>query len=149
MRYAAVLMFVSLLTGCSSPLAPTSAVDDRLAPALALLDAVETPLPWNGRTFKAWRQGVPFRVEPLPADFGAVWDGSAVILNANLTGYDTAGIAGLLAHELRHADGIRHDCGPTQDKRSTPWSAYAVHVWTLQALGEAAQARGNEGGFCD
>lgn len=122
-----------------------------MAPILAALDAIPTRLPWNGLTFQEWRTrlNVPIRVEPMAPLYGAVWNGSAVVLNANLTGYDLHGKAGLIAHELRHADGIGHDCGPHQDHRATPWSAYAVHVWTLQQLGEHEQAKGNEGGFCD
>lgn len=146
-------LLIGLLTaGCASPAAPSaSLVDPRAVAVVAVLDGITTPLPWNGLTMRQWRErlNVTIRVEPLPQDYGAVWNGSSVVLNANLTGYDLHGQAGLIAHELRHADGIAHDCGPHQDHRATPWSAYAVHVWTLRQLGEEAQALGNEGGYCD
>jgi hypothetical protein len=154
-RTIALLSTVALAIGCASPVAPTATrsayTDPALAPALALLDSISAPLPFNGLTIAQWRQrlNVPIRTASLDRDFGSGWTGSEIIVNANLTGYDTTGIAGLIAHELRHADGIAHDCGPQQDHRATPWSAYAVHVWTLDQLGEHAQARGNEAGFCD
>ena len=97
---------------------------------------------------REWRQRVPIRTVVMEEWKGAVWDGEAILVNASLT-YDAAGLAGVIAHELRHADGIQHDCGPHQDRRSTPWSAYAVQIWTLEQLGAHDQARGNEGGFCD
>ncbi len=150
MRYLLTLALALTLTGCASPLEPSSPVDPRLEAIMATLDGIAAPLPWNGQTFRAWRTSlnVTIRIAPLPADYGATWDGQTVTLNANLTGYDLIGQAGLIAHELRHADGIGHDCGPHQDHRGT-WSAYAVHVWTLEQLGAHDQAKGNEGGFCD
>lgn len=123
---------------------------------LTELDAIQGPLPWNGLTFREWAARVTIVVEPMAPYAngtipGAAWDGRRVILNANLTGYDARGRAALIAHELRHADGARHTCGPegNQDRRADGWTAYAVHVWTLEQLGEHDQARGNEGGFCD
>ena len=92
---------------------------------------------------------VPIVIAPLDQDYGAVWNGREVVLNASLTGYDARGKVALIVHELRHADGIRHDCGPTQDHRATVWSAYAVQVWTLERLGEPSQAIAVSGGFCD
>jgi hypothetical protein len=147
----APLLLAALLAGCASPLAPEPPPHALLAPALAHLDALPGVLPWNGRSMRDWRRGVTITTAPLPRAYGAVWDGSAVVINADLTGYDAVGVAGLIAHELRHADGARHECGPdlTQDRRTTPWSAYAVHVWTLDALGAPDQARGNEGGYCE
>jgi hypothetical protein len=151
-RYA--IMLAVLTTACSGPIEPSpraGQVDPRLAPVLAVLDSIDEPLPWNGETFRSWRArlAVPVVLEPLDRNFGAVWTGSAVILNADLTGYDDHGKAALIAHELRHADGIRHDCGPYQDRRATEWSAYDVQIWTLTRLGEYDQAKGNESGFCD
>jgi hypothetical protein len=155
-RLLAATVLAVAVAGCAAPTAPSEAravavVDPTLAPALALLDGIPTPLPFNGLTVAAWRQrlDVPIRTAALDRDYGAVWTGSEILVNSGLTGYDTAGVAGLIAHELRHADGIAHDCGPHQDHRATPWSAYAVHVWTLDQLGAHDQARGNEGGFCD
>lgn len=91
------------------------------------------------------------RTVVLDIDYGGMWSDGAILINARLTGYDAIGVAGIIAHELRHADGIRHECGPNgdQDRRSTPWSAYAVQIWTLQQLGAHDQAKGNEGGYCD
>lgn len=148
----AVLM--PFIGACSGPIEPSrisATVDPRAARLVAMLDAIDTPLPWNGETFAAWRErlAVPIRVEPLPAAFGAVWNGSAVVINADLAGYDDAGQAALIAHELRHADGIAHDCGPYQDRRSTAWSAYDVQIWTLLQFGKPDQAIGNESGYCD
>jgi hypothetical protein len=153
----ATLAIVVLSLGCGrlpiepTRTAPAAAVDPRAVPIVAMLETIETPLPWNGETFREWRArlNVPIRVEPLERDYAAVWTGEAVILNAHLTGYDMHGQAAIIAHELRHADGIRHDCGPHQDKRATAWSAYAVQIWTLEQFGAFDQAKGNEGGYCD
>ncbi len=149
MRYAFILAAL-LLTGCAGPFAPDAPPHPLITPALALLDSIETPLPWNGKTMREWRQRVPIRTVVMEEWKGAVWDGDAILINASLT-YDAAGLAGVIAHELRHADGMRHECGPegNQDRRSTPWSAYAVQIWVLRQLGEEGQAVGNEGGFCD
>jgi hypothetical protein len=152
LRYAPLVAL--LATGCASPAQPTApaaTVDSRLVAAVAALDSLPTPLPFNGLTIRQWRErlNVPIQSQPLDQDYGAVWNGTAIVVNTHLTGYDTLGVAGLIAHELRHADGMRHDCGPHQDHRATPWSAYAVHIWTLEQLGAHEQARQNDGGYCD
>ena len=153
-RYGAVLLL--LVTGCAGPLAPTTSapparVDPAVADVVAILDTIQTPLPWNGLSFRAWRQqvNVPIIVGPLPENYGAGWSGTGVVLNDHLTGYDLYGKAGLIAHELRHADGMAHDCGSAQDHRATAWSAYAVQIWVLDQLGAHDQAQGNESGYCD
>lgn len=152
----AAIGFVVTVSACASPVQPSSpvlSVDTQIQPAWTLLRSMPDA-PWHGGSVAAWLDGLPLtelRVEDLGPGYGAVYRGNGVIVvNVDLLQDTTAAVAGYLAHEARHAEGIRHDCGATMDNRSTPWGAWRVHQAVLRWAGDHERAESLEAlCFCD
>ena len=138
---AAALITVALCTlGCgANPLAPSGeagqgvTMPDDLRPAYDLADR---PAP-RGTTI-VWAELPGLSGRYVVAD-------RRIEIGAHLRGQDARVVAGVVAHEIRHAEGARHDCADGVRDR-TDGGAWGTHAEVLARLGVANDIRGTM--FC-
>lgn len=135
---AAVLLFA---TACA-PTRPGGilAVDSALLPAWNR--AASAPAPWAGTTVGEWATttaAFEMRVRDISDDYAAQYKDGKIWVHPNSLSMHVDEIAAFLVHELRHADGYRHDCSGNRDKEFGvgPWS---VHIMMLEYFGITGSA---------
>jgi hypothetical protein len=149
----AVTFSLSLIAtvGCSSissPAAPsrTFTVSPELQPAYALLTGNGSPADWAGSSVGTWaaieRGGVEeIVVGDLPANVSAQYDHvRRITIGRTVLDQPKEVVASFIAHELRHADGERHDCSDGVRDSSVRQGAWHVHARVLESYGLAARA---------
>jgi hypothetical protein len=147
--------------GCvarSSPLVPTRevVVAPQLLAAYELLGRNDSNADWAERTVGAWatapRGGVArIIVSELPIGIQAEYDHVETIkVSTRLLEQPAEIIAGFIAHEIRHADGRRHDCADNSRDTANHQGAWYVQIKVLESYGRgdaAAVIRQNK--FCE
>lgn len=151
-RIASVLTLVTLfVSGCSrvaSPVEPTRdglSVDPALAAAYGLLLSNAATADWTNGTVAAWASADRphlhhILVGSLPVGVRAQYDHvDTITVSPDLLDQRVEVMAAFIAHEIRHADGVRHDCADgVRDAGGR--GAWFVHLSVLRSYGLAREA---------
>ena len=137
--------------GCAAPASPVSPQEPlRVSPELQfaydLLRTSVNAAGWAGTTIGAWtaleRPHLSRIVlASLPGDVRAQYDHvNTITVSPYVVDQGPEIAAAFLAHEIRHADGVRHDCADGERDRSTAFGAWHVHAEVLESLGRIREA---------
>jgi hypothetical protein len=122
------------------------AVSPELASAYQLLTTNVTDADWFGGTVGHWvtadrPQLSRIVVGSLPDDIRAQYDHvSTITVSPYLLNQPAAVRAAFIAHEIRHADGLRHDCTDGVRDTAGAYGAWYVHLRVLQSYGHVHEA---------
>ena len=156
-----LLLGVSLVTACTSPIQPSTPVssdhiwiDPALQPALRILQSLPRAT-WAGESIDTWMSHATVtRVEVGDTGEFTAWyriaTGVITVHPRSLQDVTPPRLAAVLAHEWRHAEGYVHTCGPFADATLVEWGPWAVQAAVLRALGLPGDAESIEATFiCD
>jgi len=152
LRSGLILSALVGLGGCrataGSPVQPGHAfsVSPELAAAYQLLTTNTTDAEWSGGTVASWVSAdrphlTRIVVGTLSGDVRAQYDHvDTITVSPFVLDQPVEVVAAFIAHEIRHADGIRHDC--TDGVRDTAGArgAWYVHLRVLLSYGHAYEA---------
>ena len=148
--HSAGALFLLLLvgaTGCggSLPLAPAVVepldISPELQSAYDVLTSSDARSDWEDRSIGGWASRPRSNVQRivignLPTGTKAQFNGvSTIVISQTLIGQPPPVIAGFIAHELRHADGLLHECADRLRDRRDEDGAWSVHISVLRSFG--------------
>lgn len=150
-RTGVLVATASVALGCAVPASPVSPQEPlRVSPELQfayeLLSTSASTAAWAGTTIGNWtsleRPHLSrIVVGPQPADVRAQYDHvDTITVSPYVVEQGPEIAAAFIAHEIRHADGVRHDCADGARDRTTALGAWYVHAAVLESFGRIREA---------
>lgn len=143
-------LFLLLLMGAAGcggrlPLAPAVVepldISPELQSAYDVLTSSDARSDWEDGSIGGWASRPRSNVQrivigTLPTGTKAQFNGvSTIVISHTLISQPTTVVAGFIAHELRHADGLLHECADRLRDRRDEDGAWSVHIAVLRSFG--------------